>query len=31
VHGEGAACVGTAELNSYYGHGIVNALKAVQI
>lgn len=27
---EGAACVGTPELNSYYGHGIVNALKAVQ-
>ena len=27
---EGEACVGTAELNSYYGHGIVNALKAVQ-
>lgn len=27
---EGAACVGTAELNSYFGHGIVNALKAVQ-
>ena len=24
------ACVGTPELNSYYGHGIVNALKAVQ-
>ncbi|MBS1696919.1 MAG: S8 family serine peptidase [Actinobacteria bacterium] len=28
-YGEGATCVGTAELNSYYGHGIVNALKAV--
>ncbi|WP_292717886.1 S8 family serine peptidase [Microbacterium sp. 13-71-7] len=27
---EGAACVGTPDLNSYYGHGIVNALKAVQ-
>ncbi|MGW9628486.1 S8 family peptidase [Microbacterium sp. NPDC055521] len=26
----GAACVGTTELNSYYGHGIVDALKAVQ-
>ncbi|MFJ3957926.1 S8 family peptidase [Arthrobacter sp. NPDC090010] len=28
--GVGAACVGTPELNSYYGYGIVNALKAVQ-
>lgn len=26
----GPACVGTTELNSYYGHGIVDALKAVQ-
>jgi hypothetical protein len=27
---EGPTCVGTTELNSYYGYGIVNALKAVQ-
>ncbi|MFE6734256.1 S8 family serine peptidase [Microbacterium sp. NPDC057650] len=27
---EGAACVGTTAQNSYYGTGIVNALKAVQ-
>ncbi|MGO4455269.1 S8 family peptidase [Arthrobacter sp. RAF14] len=26
----GPACVGTTELNSFYGYGIVNALKAVQ-
>jgi subtilisin family serine protease len=26
----GPACVGTTALNSYYGYGIVNALKAVQ-
>ncbi|MBS1673661.1 MAG: S8 family serine peptidase [Actinobacteria bacterium] len=26
----GAPCEGTPELNSYYGYGIVNALKAVQ-
>ncbi|MEZ2371590.1 S8 family serine peptidase [Arthrobacter sp. RCC_34] len=26
----GPACTGTTELNSYYGYGIVNALKAVQ-
>ncbi|MBS1905689.1 MAG: S8 family serine peptidase [Actinobacteria bacterium] len=26
----GAACEGTTELNSYYGYGIVDALKAVQ-
>ena len=26
----GAACVGTDDLNSYYGYGVVNALAAVQ-
>ncbi|MBN7793058.1 S8 family serine peptidase [Microbacterium esteraromaticum] len=29
-YGYGPACEGTEEMNSYYGHGIVNALKAVQ-
>lgn len=28
--GNGAACVGTTALNSYFGTGLVNALKAVQ-
>ena len=26
----GAPCVGTPEMNSYFGHGVVDALKAVQ-
>jgi subtilisin family serine protease len=28
--GTGAACVGTPEMNSSFGHGVVDALKAVQ-